>query len=193
MGRNKRHRNLVKMKSIKNTQAAKEIKKIFMKTHRAGNGGDGKSWTEYDQNTNHIIAYSNAGRNTTHRDEGTEETEEMTEEWDEEEAAMAAMEAEIEEIARQEAHEETQGGEPDAEEEGNPSEATRVAGAAPRLIEEQKERIHRHKMEAIRILDERVAEKEREAGRKKAEDENNRVEGGGKKVKLMAISMNVNG
>ena len=120
--------------------------------------------------------------------------EEM-EEWDEE--REAAMEAEIEEITRQEAHdEETQeeiveeldvrGG----QEEGTPSE-TEVA--APTLTEEQRERIHRHKMEAIRILAGKEAEKEREAERKKAEDEKNRVEGGGKPVKLMAISMNVNG
>ena len=70
-----------------------------------------------------------------------------------------------------------------------------MAGAAPRLTEEQKERIHRHKMEAIRlrILYEKEAEKEGEAERKKAEDERNRVEGGGKQVKLIAISMNVNG
>ena len=75
--------------------------------------------------------------------------------WDEE-AAMA-MEAEIEEIARQEAIEEcpdegTQGGEPDTEE-GNPGESTGAAG----ITEEQKERMHRHRMEALGALSEEGA------------------------------------
>ena len=28
-----------------------------MKTHKVDKGGDGKSWTEYDQGVSHILAY----------------------------------------------------------------------------------------------------------------------------------------
>ena len=59
-----------KVESITNTPVAKEIKKIFMKTHKTDRGGDGKSWTEYDQEMRHILAYRGQGNK-----EGTGDTE----------------------------------------------------------------------------------------------------------------------
>ena len=39
------------------TPAAKAVKKIYIRTHKSDYGGDGRSWTEYDQRTRHILAY----------------------------------------------------------------------------------------------------------------------------------------
>jgi hypothetical protein len=60
----------MKVESITTPQVAKEIRKIFMKTQKVDKGGDGKSWTEYDQGVSHILAY----RGKKNR-EGTRDTE----------------------------------------------------------------------------------------------------------------------
>ena len=60
-----------KVESITNTPVAKEVRRIFMKTHKMDRGGDGKSWTEYDQGVSHILAYRGQGSKERTRTQNT--------------------------------------------------------------------------------------------------------------------------
>ena len=51
-----------KLEVLYKTPAAEAVKKIYIRTHKSDYGGDGRSWTEYDQRTRHILAYKGKPR-----------------------------------------------------------------------------------------------------------------------------------
>jgi hypothetical protein len=173
----------------------KEVKRIFDRTHKSDKRGDGALWSKYDKGKPYVVVHREIGRNVTQEDEaqGADdpafhevEEDEMEEEKEPVAASNAMTEEQQERVRKSREAAIRKRAEKEAEQEAEREAEDRAYEEA---YEEEMGRTEGEgEQETGGEVKERAQEREGTGDQGKE-----RVEGGGKNMRLRGILMNVNG